>query len=243
MSSGKVFTRKATGLVREASLLDTFLFNSAASAVIYVIVFFGYNITWLPGGNVFLALPFLMIGFSVAIVYAMLTATMPRSGGDYIFNSRLLHPSVAFSFNFALVFFQSIFEAFTFWWIWMVGFGPGFNLIGYLINNQALQQIGIWCVQPINAFILATILNVIFMLIFISGTKNMLRFLNVIYIITLIGIFLGIIAFGMTSNAEFIRLFNNFIATTDSPLKASANPYQAAITTAAEKGYQAPPFV
>jgi APA family basic amino acid/polyamine antiporter len=241
--ASKVFMRKSSGLVRQATLLDTFLFNSAASAMGSAIVMWVFNITWLPGGDMLAAIPFLLPAFSIAIVYAFLTSTMPRSGGDYVFNSRILHPSLGFSFNFALVAFQSIYLAFTFWWIWESGLGPGLGLASYVTGVPSLFDLGVWIMQPVNSLILGTILNIFFVGLAVAGTKHMLRILNVMYIFGLIGILLAIITMALTSNSQFVTLFNNFISSTDSQLKSSPNAYQATIELAAKNNFTAPPLV
>ena len=41
------------------------------------------------------------LGLPMAFLYAMFTQVMPRSGGDYVFNSRILHPAIGFAANFS----------------------------------------------------------------------------------------------------------------------------------------------
>ena len=236
----KVFKRKATGLVREASLFDTFLFNGAAAAFSGMVILFVLDITGLPGGNVIAALPLVLITLSIGVVYSFLTATMPRSGGDYVFNSRILHPSLGFAFNFALVFLQTLWVGFILWFVWSAGFGPAFYLIGYQTHNVALQGLGSWVSVPLNSLLLGTIMNIVYGLIAISGTKNLLRTVNVVQIITLTTTAIGVGVFALTSNSTFVNLFNNFIHSSDSSLASSANPYQAVITAAATSGFHAP---
>lgn len=236
----KVFKRKATGLVREATLFDTFLFNGAAAAFGSMVILFALYITGLPGGNVIAALPLLLITFSIGVVYSFLTATMPRSGGDYVFNSRILHPSLGYAFNFALVFLQTLWVGFMLWFIWQTGFGPAFYLIGYQTHNAALQGLGSWVSVPLNSLLLGTILNIFYGFIAISGTKNLLRTVNIVQIVTLSTTAIGVGVFAFTPNSTFVNLFNNFIHSSDSSLASSANPYQAVITTAATSGFHIP---
>lgn len=97
-SDRTLFTRQSSGLVREVSVVNALFFNTAA--------FIGGGLGWYP---VFYALAFVPIGtwagfttygvaaiivgaFCVllALILASLTTVMPRSGGDYVFTSRIV---------------------------------------------------------------------------------------------------------------------------------------------------------
>jgi amino acid transporter len=58
-----------------------------------------------PNGNLTLAsLLSIIPGVLLAMVYAYFSAAMPRSGGDYIFTSRVIHPVLGFFENFNFMF-------------------------------------------------------------------------------------------------------------------------------------------
>jgi len=93
----KLFTRQASGLVREVSVTNALFFNTAA--------FVGTGVGWYP---VFYTLAFIPVGsvlfttygwaaiivgaacVLLALIFASLSSVMPRSGGDYVFTSRLI---------------------------------------------------------------------------------------------------------------------------------------------------------
>jgi len=106
MSASKpVFVRDATGLVRELGFLDQFILSQAI-----IVTMNGFVLTALfapyffPGAH--LGLVFLLgsiPAFAMAAVYSKLSAAIPRSGGDYVWSSRILGPlfgSVQFVFLF-----------------------------------------------------------------------------------------------------------------------------------------------
>ncbi len=93
-----LFTRQSSGLVREVSVLNALFFNTAA--------FIGVGVGWYP---VFYSLAFVAIGTAggfttygiaailiglacviLSLIFASLTSVMPRSGGDYVFTSRIV---------------------------------------------------------------------------------------------------------------------------------------------------------
>ena len=237
------FARRSSGLIRQASLLDTFAYNSSASSFVAILWFYTWVVTFALGGNILAAIPFSLVSFSIAITYAMLVATFPRSGGDYVFNSRVLHPSLAFGFNFSLVFWQSFFLAFTYYLIWLSGIGPGLHIVGYLLESPALVNLGLALMDPWVAFLLGSVLNVFFTLIALTGTKKILKVNNLIWILSMIGIAVSIVAMAVVGNQGFINLFNSFMVKYGGPYGSSPNPYQAVIAEAGAAGYAAPPFI
>jgi basic amino acid/polyamine antiporter, APA family len=97
-SGRSLFTRQSSGLVRDVSVVNALFFNTAA--------FVGGGLGWYP---VFYALAFVPIGtfagfttygwaaiivgafcILLALIFASLTSVMPRSGGDYVFTSRIV---------------------------------------------------------------------------------------------------------------------------------------------------------
>ena len=88
-----LFVRKASGLVREIGIRDAFSIGTGGVnptnnvVVFYILLAFSSStdLTWpLIVGAVIL--------IPLTLVYAQLVATLPRSGGDYIYASRLLTP-------------------------------------------------------------------------------------------------------------------------------------------------------
>src|SRR5882757_7215183 len=95
-TSGGMFARKATGLVREVSPFSTFVFNMAGqptAILLAVSVFFVLGVY--PGGSIWLGFA---MAFVVAIVlcvcYGLFSSSIPRSGGDYVLVGRITHPAI-----------------------------------------------------------------------------------------------------------------------------------------------------
>lgn len=110
-----LFVRQSSGLVREVSVRNALFYNTAA--------FIGITVAWAP---VFYTLAFAPVGKSagltsyawaailvgaccvfLGLIFASLATVMPRSGGDYVFTSRLIPvagPFLAWVESFTLVF-------------------------------------------------------------------------------------------------------------------------------------------
>ena len=98
-TSGPLYSRRATGLVRSLSVFDAFVLCFSAVAVPIGItqaflfapqLFPGVNMTW---SFVIAAIVALFLG----LVYLYYTQIMPQSGGDYVWVSRVLHPAIGFT--------------------------------------------------------------------------------------------------------------------------------------------------
>lgn len=91
--STSLFTRQATGLVKEIRTRDAFNINMGVANPGLALPVFGFALALYPNSD--LTLPLIVAGvcllFLVA-VYTQLVAAMPRSGGDYVFVGRILSP-------------------------------------------------------------------------------------------------------------------------------------------------------
>lgn len=88
-----LFVRRSTGLVRDIGLTNAFGVNAGAQSIGGAFAFFGLLLLLFPGVNILLMLVIggLLIA-PLAWVYSQLAMTLPRSGGDYVFLSRVFHP-------------------------------------------------------------------------------------------------------------------------------------------------------
>ncbi len=87
-----LFLRNATGLVKGWSGFDAFVYsfmsvNLVALGMFYSLAIFGYE----PDGSAIVSILLTAVGMTfVAITYAGLIAAMPRAGGDYVWQTRVL---------------------------------------------------------------------------------------------------------------------------------------------------------
>ncbi|HVD16056.1 MAG TPA: APC family permease [Actinomycetota bacterium] len=93
-----LFLRKATGLVKGWSKFDAFLYSFMSVNFVTLGLFFSLSVLgFVPNGQILSALLITGIFMTfLVIMYAGLISVMPRAGGDYVWQSRLLGGGVAF---------------------------------------------------------------------------------------------------------------------------------------------------
>src|SRR5215471_18256746 len=240
-SSSSLYVRQSSGLVREASVIDAIIFNAVFSAPVGATLAFGifYALGSFPGADIVQALLIaFVVNIPVVVMMSMLASAMPRTGGDYVWISRILHPSVAVFSNFAASISALIGAAFWARSFAVLALGPALAVLGAVTQNTTLINAGN-AVSGSNAtgqwwtFGLGLLLIIILAVAMSSGTKWSFRVQNTCWIIASIGTFLAFIALLIASRPDFIAHFNAFAQ----PYTHSANSFQAIQDAAAKAGF------
>lgn len=234
-----LYARKSTGLVREGSAWSVLVYNINFVSIGLMTLFALLLIpAFYPGGNVQLAfLICLVVVLPTSMVFAMFSAAMPRSGGDYVYVSRTLGPALGMMSNWNQ----------TVWWILYggvpsaffayYGLTPLFRSLGVLTGNQGLIDFGDKLSTPAGAFICGTLLIAALVGIFALGLNKYFRVQNVLFVIAMIGALLTILILALKSRGSFVSGFNASLADV-----AGANAYQNVLGAAKEGGFATAPF-
>src|SRR5580693_8892562 len=181
-STGRVFVRNSTGLVRTASALDATIFNAVISAPI------GSTLAWsifftlvaFPGADpVGVLVITLIINIPVLIMFALLGASMPRVGGDYVWVSRVLSPPLALISNFCMIMGGLLGAAYFAKFFSVFAVGPVLVALGSFASNNTLINWGT-SFQTNNSWILGASLFMVALqtVILIAGTRATFRWQN-----------------------------------------------------------------
>lgn len=212
----RVFLREATGLVREMKWYDALFLNFLNMSIglgAAWVIFFGPGIY--PEANVTLGLVICAIGclFGMAC-FAFLTAAMPRSGGDYVFVSRCLHPSLGFASNWMWVVWNVVWCGVLGTWVVTWGLRDLFGMMGVVYNNTAYLDWATELSDPANpiTFSLTALVIILTAVMLTMGFRVYLRVQAVCAIIGLIMIVTAIAVFATTSNTEFQEIWDGYAA-------------------------------
>ena len=234
-TSSGLFVRSATGLVRGVSQRSSFVINfipghptqALAAGFFFVFALF-------PGGNYLVGLA-LTIPLILAIAYSfgLLTAMIPRSGGDYMIVSRVMHPVLGLISSFCMTLAGLLSNAFFGVAFVTLGIGPGLVSLGLLERSQGLINAGTTIQSTIGwKFGIGAAMMLLSAAFLVGGWRWSIRIQNTLFWIVTGGLILATVAAVFTSHASFVSSFNSFLR----PYTHNANSYQGVLSRAAKNG-------
>lgn len=142
-SEKEVFIRKASGLTRVISAWDALIYAFCNPGILYCMLY----ITWGPWGvgpgadmpfavvTVFMLLP-------IQALYWLFSVSMPRSGGEYLYVSRIISPAFGLFASWTLTIVGMSWTGQCTTWMINYGIGNMFRNAGVLGRDKALLDIG-----------------------------------------------------------------------------------------------------
>lgn len=165
-----LFVRKATGLVRSWSVMDAFIYALFSINLITLGLYSFSQMYYFEGGMVNALIVSAIFIFFEVVVYAALISVMPRSGGDYVWQSRILGGAVGFIL------------AVTGWWfilwLWVPLYGDMFRHIVLvpILGVLGAKDIALWFAGTQNGAFTASMITLAIVSLFITlGMKTYAR--------------------------------------------------------------------
>lgn len=207
----KLFVRNATGLVREIGLRQAFVINMSVlnpavglvTIAVALAVFPGTDMTW----------PFIIAAVLVlflALSYAQLVSSMPRTGGDFVFISRLIHPAVgAMAGGALLLTFMLTGGVNTA--IFSQQYLPfGFQALGSAFKSSGLTNIATDLTAKNTSFVVSLVLIVVLLALGLRSTRLLNRLMFWCILIATVGYLVVVIEFLIHGRSDFVSAFNHY---------------------------------
>jgi amino acid transporter len=185
-----MFERRASGLVREAGTLDVLIYNiNFVSLGLMAALVFLFSTAFYPGANLYLTaiLTFLLV-IPVSLVFAFFAASMPRSGADYVYVSRCLHPALGMMSSWNNTVWWFIYGGVPSAFFAQFGLAPLFSTVGQMAGISWMQNLGTWFASDWGTFLSGSALIVFLVLVFSKSLRAYFRYQNTVFFISLIGI-------------------------------------------------------
>ncbi|UCC63698.1 MAG: amino acid permease [Anaerolineae bacterium] len=235
MSEVTLFVRKASGLVRSWSAFDAFVYATFSINLItlglyifsYCYYFEGHLATAVVIGGVFTI-------FEV-IVYASLISAMPRAGGDYVWQSRILGRALGFVL------------AVTGWWfilwLWVPLYGQMlvYEFFTPILGILGAQDAALWFTEQANGLLVGSLAVCVIVFIYIAlGMKTYARIQKACFWGGMVGLALVFLLLLFGSQDTFISNLNEIAP--DMFGAESVDLYQATVDAGDAAGTVAAPW-
>ena len=241
MAAGEstLFVRKATGLVKGWSVFDAFIY--ATLSINLITLGFGYAFTGIaviPDGALIsgVILAALFIFFEV-LVYASLVSVMPRAGGDYVWQTRILGGGIGFVL------------AAAGWWFILWHWVPIYaNILAVEVIQPTLTILDFtgtdafhadwWPYSATNGngiFFTSIVTALGASLVIALGMRTYARIQRWCFIGGMIGLVLVVILFLVHDHGDFVNAYNR--SAQDLYGVDSANAYQDTVNAAAGQSF------
>ncbi len=215
-----VYARKSSGLVKELGAFESFSINlislgpGPAFGLFFVILLF------ITGANLMYAtLVAALIAVPIVITYTIMAIEMPRSGGEYVYSSRLLHPYFGFVAGAARMMNVIIYAAVLPYWFVTLSIGPGFGAWGAITSNSMVLgwgnalTAGLPSVNNFDIIVIGELLTIALMGLYIA-LKPRIAFtiFSVALLVELAGLIVSVILLGLMGHTGFVNEVNSFMA-------------------------------
>ena len=203
MSEVTVFVRKASGLVRSWSVFDAFIYATFSINLITLGLYI-FSYCYYFEGNLATAV---VIGavFTIfeVIVYASLISAMPRAGGDYVWQSRVLGRALGFIL------------AVTGWWfilwLWVPLYGQMlvYEFFTPILAIVGAQNAALWFTSTSHGLLIGSLAVCLIVFIYIAvGMKWYARVQKFCFWGGMVGLLLVFILLLAGNNATFVANLN-----------------------------------
>jgi amino acid transporter len=171
-----VFIRKSSGLTRQISPRDALMYCAQNPGLLYCFVYIVWAPAFYPGVNMTLGVLTVLLFFPIAALYWYFSVAMPRSGGEYVYISRTLHPSLglwaSFMISATAVSWTGTIQD---WWIrW--GLNDAIRAVGIARGADTWINVANTLDQSWIRFLIGTVSIVVLLTwLYLLGTKAMMR--------------------------------------------------------------------
>jgi amino acid transporter len=236
----RIFLRKASGLIRTASEMDTFIYNLGVVSIgLGVGSMLYYGPAFYPQGDLVWAC--IIAGFAMALIsfgFITWTVTLPRSGGIYVFGSRILPPALALTMSLVEITAWLFYCAIAAYWIVILALAPMFAGLSLLTGNQTFLTISQTMLEPWATFLIGAVILLISQVVLSYGMRFYLTVNKWVFVFAMASTVLLIVTLAMSTREQFVANLNELVG----PSLGVPDAYNAIIASGKEKGWGEPGF-
>ena len=211
-----LFVREATGLVRELSSLDVFVWSiiyfpwlTSWAGIFWVTPSYYQNVNYYAG----LAL-WAVIAVVIVLLYWQITVVMPRSGGDYIFISRSITGPLGFVASF--LFFIAVLSSAgsNSYWAFAES-GTQLSFAGQVLANPNITSLGNYLTpwttpSPLTLFLVGLVIQAVGATAIIIGSRLFRTIVYSFFIYGFLVMLISVVVFVTHTPADFAAAYAQY---------------------------------
>jgi amino acid transporter len=200
-----LYTRQTTGLVREIGMSS----NVALNVSFISIPLAGFVATQapfaFPGSNLIgIVVITAILCLAPTFLYGLLAQAMPRSGGDYVFVSRIIHPMIGFVANFNVTMWFQLVIALMASYVATLGLSPALASIGLATGNQGLIDAAGTVAGKEWQFAIGAVILTLVALLMSLRLQLAMRIFQILFYVSLVGIVIAILLTVVVDRVGFV---------------------------------------
>ena len=231
----RIFLRKASGLIRTAGLADTFIYNLGVVSIgLGVGSMLYYGPAFYPQGNLIWGC--VIAGVAMAMIsfgFITWTITLPRSGGIYVFGSRILPPALALTMSLVEITAWLFYCAIAAYWMVILALAPMFAALNLLTGNETFLTISKTMLEPWATFLIGAAILLVSQVVLSYGMRFYLTLNKWVFILAMASTVFLIVVLAMSTREQFVANLNELIG----PSLGVPDAYNAIIASGKEKGW------
>ena len=231
----RIFLRKASGLIRTAGLADTFIYNLGVVSIgLGVGSMLYYGPAFYPQGNLIWGC--VIAGIAMAMIsfgFITWTITLPRSGGIYVFGSRILPPALALTMSLVEITAWLFYCAIAAYWMVILALAPMFAALNLLTGNETFLTISKTMLEPWATFLIGAAILLVSQVVLSYGMRFYLTLNKWVFILAMASTVFLIVVLAMSTREQFVANLNELVG----PSLGVPDAYNAIIASGKEKGW------
>jgi amino acid transporter len=211
-SAEGLYTRQSSGLVRDIAPGANVILNISFVSIPLAVLVATQAPASFPGASPFWVTVICgALCLLPVLLYSLFMAVMPRSGGDYVFMSRTLHPWVGFAANFNLTAWYLLVIAYFGYLLTPFGISSAFTSIGVAADSETLTRWGADVAASKGwQFGIGAAALIITALLMSVGLRRMLRIQKVVFALSLVGVVISVILLLLHGREDFVASVARF---------------------------------
>lgn len=198
------YARNTTGLVRGINLNAAIALNVSFMGVAYAVLVATEEPYAFPGGNAWVtaAITAVLCIFP-ALLYGMFTIIMPRSGGDYTFISRTLHPWLGFAANCNVTSWYLVNTAYLAYLVPKLGLSSAMATLGVAGHSSTLTHWSSVVTTRNWSFGIALVTLLLVWLAVSVSLPRTLQIMRIVFGLSILGVLIGIVILAFHTAGDF----------------------------------------